>query len=57
MGYFKQAYALFTVFVWAHKRSKTGRSLFSLPKQFGGFAVPDLYKYYQAAHLGRLIDW
>lgn len=29
----------------------------TLPKKYGGLAVPDLYKYYQATLLGHLIDW
>lgn len=28
-----------------------------LPKCFRGSAATDAFKYYQAAHLGRMIDW
>lgn len=55
--YFKRTVALFTRFIWAHKTPRIIRSLLTLPKQYGGLAISDLYKYYQAAHLGRLIDW
>lgn len=29
----------------------------TLPKYYGGMAVPDVFKYYQAAHLCRVINW
>lgn len=29
----------------------------TMPNQYGGVVVPDMQKYYQAADMGRLIDW
>lgn len=58
MRYFKQANALFTCFIWAHISLRIRRSLLTLPKHiWGGIAAPDLHKYYQAAHMGHLLDW
>lgn len=53
----KQMNALLVHFIWAHKRPRLQRWLSTLPKYHGGTAVPDVHKYYQAAHMGRLIDW
>lgn len=33
------------------------RDLLTLPKSAGGVAAADIFKCYQAAHLGRIIDW
>lgn len=55
--FFKQVHSIFIKFIWAHKRPCTPRSLLSLPKQYGGIALPDVLKYYQAVHLGCLIAW
>lgn len=55
--YFKQVQALFTRFVWAHKKPRIPRSQLSTPKHYGGLALPDVRKYYQATHLGRVLDW
>lgn len=44
-------------FIWAHKRPRINRRQLTLPKLYGGLAVPDLRKYQQATHLSRLIDW
>lgn len=56
-SYFDQVRAVFFDFIWAHKRPRLNRRQIMLPKQYGGLAVPDLRKYYQATHLTRLIDW
>lgn len=56
-SYFDQINALFFDFVWAHKRPRLARRLLTLPKLYGGLAIPDLRKYYYATHLTRLIDW
>lgn len=55
--YFNQTSALFSNFIWANKRPRLNKRLITLPKIFGGLAVPDLRKYQQATHLTRLIDW
>lgn len=55
--FFRQIRTLFTKFIWANKRPRISRCLLTLPKCFGGVAAPDAFKYYQAAHLGRMIDW
>lgn len=57
LSYFKQVQALFTRFVWAHKKPRLSRTLLTLPKQYGGLALPDVRRYYQAVQLGRVIDW
>lgn len=55
--FFRQIHALFIRFVWAHKRPRLRRSQMTLPKQFGGLALPDIRLYYMASHLGRILDW
>lgn len=55
--YFVQASALFFNFIWAHKRPRLNKRLLTLPKTYGGLAVPDIHKYQQATHLTGLIDW
>lgn len=55
--YFKWIHTLFTGFIWSYKHPKFRRSLLTLPKQYGGLVVPDLYKHYQATLLSHLIDW
>lgn len=55
--YFKQAGTLFIRFIWAHKRPHLPQHQLSLPKQYGGLALNDVWKNYQATHLGRFIDW
>lgn len=55
--FFKQIHALFTRFVWAHKRPRLHRTQMTLPKQYGGLALPDIRLYYLASHLGRILDW
>lgn len=55
--YFKQVQSLFIRFVWAHKKPCIPGSQLSSPKHYGGLALPDIWKYYQATHLGRVIDW
>lgn len=57
MQYLKWIHTLFTEFIWAHRHPRIRRSLLTLPKQYGGLAISDLHKYYQAAHLSRMIDW
>lgn len=56
-NFFRNIQTLFTKFIWVHRHPRIRRTLLSLPKQYGGLAVPDMYKYYQAVHLGRLLDW
>lgn len=56
-GFFKQIRTVFTEFVWARKRPRLPNKLLVLPKSSGGLARPDIRVYYQAVHLGRLIDW
>lgn len=56
LSYFKQVQALFTRFVWAQKKPRLSRTLLTLPKQYGGLALPDVRRYYQAVQLGRVID-
>lgn len=56
-AYFSQIRAMITKFIWASKRPRISRALLTLPKKAGGVAAPDLYRYYQAAQLGRIIDW
>lgn len=56
-SYFKQVQSIFTEFVWAKKRPRLPHNLLVLPKQNGGLALPNIRKYHQAVHLGRLIDW
>lgn len=57
LTYFRQVHSLFIMFVWAHKKTCLPRHLLSLPKQYGGLALPDIRKYYQTIHLGSIIDW
>lgn len=56
-SYLKQVQSLFTRFVWANKKPRIPKSQFCLSKQNGGVALPDIRKYYQAAHLSRVVDW
>lgn len=55
--YFKLVHSLFIGFIWARKHPRLLCWQLTLPKQYGGLAVPDVHKYYQATHLVRLIDW
>lgn len=57
IAYFSQIRAMFTKFISASKCPRISRDLFTLPKSACGVAVLDIFKYYQAAHLGRIIDW
>lgn len=57
LAFFSQIQAVFTKFIWASRHPRINRSLLTLPKEAGGIEVPDLYKYYQAAQLSRIIDW
>lgn len=56
-SFFRQTHAQFNRFIWANRKPCLPRSLLSLPKINGGLAVPDVRKYYQDVHLGRVIDW
>lgn len=56
-AFFHQVDTLFTKFIWANKQPRISRSRMTIPKQYGGLAVPDVVKYYQAVHVGRVIDW
>lgn len=56
-SYIQQVRALFTCFIWAHKKPCLPRTQLSLLKQFGGLALPNVRMYYQAIHIGRIIDW
>lgn len=56
-SYFKQVQAVFKDFVWAKKRPCLPHKLLVLSKLRGGLALPDMRAYYQAVHLGRLLDW
>lgn len=55
--FFKQVQSTFTDFVWAGKKPRLPNKLLVLPKSSGGLALPNIRAYYQAVHLGRLIDW
>lgn len=55
-SYFKQVQALLIRFVWAPIKPCFQHTQLSLAKQYGGLALPDARKYYQAIHLGRVID-
>lgn len=57
LSFFRQVQSLFTDFVWAKKRPRLPNKLLILPKSSGGLALPNIRAYYQAVHLGRLIDW
>lgn len=56
-SFFKQVQALFTRFVWAHKKPQLSQSQMTLPKHYGGLALPDIRQYYLASHLGCILDW
>lgn len=56
-AYFRKVQSTFTTFVWAKQRPRLSNKILVLPKQSGGLALPDVRAYYQAVHLGRLIDW
>lgn len=56
-NYFKQIHSLFTKFVWSQSKPRLKRRYMTLPKHCGGLALPDAKQYYQAVHLGRIIDW
>lgn len=56
-AYLKQVQTLFMRFVWAHKAPRIPKQQLSRPKLYGGIALPDIRKYYQAVHLGRVVDW
>lgn len=55
--YFKQMHSIFIKFIWAKSKPRLCRSYLTLPKHYGGLALPDLKNYYRAVHLGRIIDW
>lgn len=57
ISYLKQVNALFIKFVWAYKKPRFSFHLMTLPKQHGGLAFPDIRAYYQAIHIGRIVDW
>lgn len=54
--YFKQVHSLFVKFFWAHSKLRFPRRYLTLPKQYGGLALPDV-RNYLAVDLGRIIDW
>lgn len=56
-AFFCQISAHFTKFISSQKQPRLCRRPLTLPKCYGGKAVPDALKYYQAAHLGRVVDW
>lgn len=55
--YFNQIRSIFIKFLWAGKKPRLHRKILSLPKRYGGLAMPELQTYYRATHLSRLIDW
>lgn len=55
--YFKQIHSIFIKFIWAKSKPRLRRNYLTLPKHYGGLALPDLKNYYKAIHLGRIIDW
>lgn len=55
--FFHQISKLFSKFIWAKKSPRISRRVMTIPKCYGRVAVPDVFKYYQAAHMGRLVDW
>lgn len=55
--FFKQVHALFTRFIWANKKPCIRRTMLSLPKQYGGLALPDIRQYFLATQLGPILDW
>lgn len=55
--YFKQIHTAFINFLWAGKRPRIQKRILSLPKLFGGLAMPDVRTYYHSVHLSRLLDW
>lgn len=44
-----------TSFIWGGPTTSYG--LVTLPKLKGVIALPDIYKYYLACHLSRIVDW
>lgn len=56
--FLKHVQALFTSFIWAQKKKpRLSRTQMTLPKQYGGLAVPDIRRYYQSTHFSRVLDW
>lgn len=55
--YFRQAHSFFIKFIRAHSKPRLRTRYLTLPKHYGGLALPDLRNYYLAVHLGRIIDW
>lgn len=47
----------FTLFLWNGKRPRTTFPRLSLPKELGGFALPDVNYFAQAAHFRHIVDW
>lgn len=56
-SYLKQVQALFIRLFLGLQETTSSRTLLTLPKCYGGLALPDIWRYYQAVQLGRVIDW
>uniref|UniRef100_A0A8C5MTA5 Reverse transcriptase domain-containing protein n=1 Tax=Leptobrachium leishanense TaxID=445787 RepID=A0A8C5MTA5_9ANUR len=55
--FFRSLQSKFTTFVWNNHRPRLRFELLTASKSAGGLALPHARRYYQAAHLLRILEW
>lgn len=56
-GFFKQMERLIFGFVWTKKGARLKRAALIWAKDKGEISMSDIYRYYVATHLHRIIEW
>lgn len=56
-SFYKKLQSKIIEFIWGHKPVRLRKNIITRHKESGGLGVPDLYQYYIASHLNRLVDW
>uniref|UniRef100_A0A8C5QCM2 Reverse transcriptase zinc-binding domain-containing protein n=1 Tax=Leptobrachium leishanense TaxID=445787 RepID=A0A8C5QCM2_9ANUR len=55
--FFRSLQTRFTSFVWNKRQRRLRFALLTAAKSAGGLALPHVRRYYQAAHLLRILEW
>ncbi|CAJ0937264.1 unnamed protein product [Ranitomeya imitator] len=55
--YLSRINSFFVNYIWNNKRPRINAITLALPKSEGGMGFPDIFKYYKAAMLTRVVDW
>ena len=56
-AYFKILKQLLNRFIWRSKKPRISMEILIRDKERGGLGVPDIYTYYTAIHMARVVDW